>query len=212
MQTSPRDPDRITDSFDDVVLTDDALLQRIFHLRCFRSTGIHKQRGSKTHVHEFLPLALEQALDRYARRFRHNTSNVRARNAIVQHRKRALHVVRALTLAFRRELPLELGNRGIAQARRALEITLALSNLELTLRVLEAFLGVLDALEARTFCLPHARELRCLRPARFEARLDLCAALGGEDVGLGAERLALDLQRDDFAVECFECVRLGLLR
>ena len=162
-------------------------------------------------MHELLALALQQTLHRDARRLRHHPCNIRTRHPIVQHCQRSLRIIALAALALRRQLLIQLRNRREAQPAGLLVLALPLCDLELALRLLETLLDVLDLVEARALRLPHLRELRGELALLLQRALDLLPPLDAEHVRFVLERLALDLERHDLAVEGFELVRLALL-
>lgn len=95
-----------------------------------------------------LPLAFQKALHGDARRARYHAGDIIRRNALAEHSTVIVHLCG--------DLALEIGNCGVAQARRGLVITLALCNLKLMLGLFETGLALFVALQPLALC-PYIR-------------------------------------------------------
>jgi len=95
-----------------------------------------------------LPFAFQKALHGDARRARYHAGDITRRNALAEHS--------TVVIALCGDLALEIGNCGVAQARRGLVITLALCNLKLMLGLFETALALFVALQPLALC-PYIR-------------------------------------------------------
>ncbi len=106
-----------------------------------------------------------------------------------------------------RERPLELGDRAELQARRALEVGLALGALQLHAGLLDLALHLADALDDLLLLIPVGAHRRRLLAQLRELGLHRLAARHGPGVGLGLQRLLLDLELHDAALDLVELLR-----
>ena len=106
-----------------------------------------------------------------------------------------------------RELALELGDLAVAQLGGALEVGLALGALGVAVRLLEALLELLDARDRVLLLLPARLHLGRLLAQVGEVALDRLAAGDRRVVLLLLERLALDLELHDAALDLVDLGR-----
>ena len=186
-KTRPRTPDRVRDGDDGLVLADDALADRVFH------------------VQELLLLALEHLRDRDAGPLGHDLRDLLLGHVVAQQGR-----LTALRRAGFGQLALELGDAPVLQFRHPGQVVRAVRGLEFELRALELFLDVRRTLHRRLLGLPDLLEIGVFPLELAELGLEVVEALAGCLVGLLLERLALDLELDDAAFEAVHRLGFGV--
>src|SRR5690606_23097721 len=157
------------------------------------------------HPEQLLALALEHLRDRNAGPLRHDLRDLLLRHA------RAHELLRLrLLLAGRRllELALELGDLAVLELGHPRQVARAARLLELDLRSLERLLDVRRALRRGLLGLPDLLEIGVLALEPPDLRLDVREPALRRVVRLLLQRLALDLELDQPAVEPVELLRL----
>ncbi len=176
---------RVGDGAHRLVLADDALLQRIFHLE------------------ELVLLAFQHLVDRDAGPARHDGGDLLGRH-------RFLGEGVGLLVLDGLELALETGDHAIAELAGAGEVALALRDLDLHAGLVELFLQALDVLDRFLLLLPFGGEDVGLLLELGEVVLQGLQPVLRRGVGFLLERRLLDLELHDAAVELVELFRLGV--
>src|SRR5579875_3371425 len=183
LQTGAGAADRIRHGDDRFVLTDDALPQLLFH------------------VQQLVALACEHLLDRDPGPARHDGGDVLLGHRLFEH-------ARLLGRLDLFELALELGDDAVGQLAGPAPVAAALHDFKFGARLVELLLLPLRAGQFFLFGLPLRGQLgRALLQLR-QLVLEPLQPLARGRIALLLERLALDLELNDAAVELVD--RLGL--
>jgi len=185
LQTRARAADGLGDRLDRLRLPDYALAENLLHLE------------------QLLALALHHLVDRNARPTADHAGDVFLGHLLAQHR------VGGLALRFG-ELLFELGNAPVGQLTRLRQVTLALGLLQLKTRGIERFLDLAFRRDLVALVLPAGREFGRLLFEIGKVFAQRDQPVLGVLVGLLLERLFLDLELDDLAVERFDLLGLAL--
>ncbi len=108
------------------------------------------------------------------------------------------------------ELLFEIGNDTIGQFAGALKLTLTLGDRQFVAGIVELLLEIGGKAELLLFRLPAGRQRIGFLFKRGKFGLQPLQPIGGSNVGFLLQRLALDFQLDDTAVELVELLRLGI--
>ncbi len=156
------------------------------------------------HAQQLFLLAFEHAVDRHAGPARHDLRDVVGGD-------RLLHHGAALLLAFDLlELLFELRDAAIGQFAGALVLAFALRIGEFDAQLVELVLELLRAAELFLLGLPARGQVGRLLLQRLELAFEILQAVLGARIGLLLQRLLLDLEPHDFAVDQVKLFRLGI--
>ena len=179
---------RIGDGVDGVVLADDALVQPLLH------------------VDELLHFAFHQPAHRNVRPARDDLGDVFLVDLLLQH-ARAGWRAGGRRLLVLPNLPLELGNAAVLQFGRLRVVAGALRLLDVVAQVLELFLLLAHALNRALFLCHCAARPRTLLLQAGQFLLELGQPILGRRVRFLPQRLALDLELHDAALDFVELGR-----
>ena len=185
LQPGARAPHGIADRGDRLVLADHPRVQLALHLE------------------QLVALALEHAVDRHPGPARDDLRDVALGHVL-------LHHVLGLGLLGLGEPRLELGDPAVGDLAGTRQIAAALRHLELVAQAVELLLQLLAFGVLLLLRLPLRGELGRALLELGKLLLELGQAVLGGLVGLLLERLALDLELDDAAVELVDRLGLGI--
>ena len=171
-----------------LVLSDNALVQAIFH------------------VDELLDFALHQTADGNMRPFAHDFGDVFFVDLFLEHGL-ALFRRRRHAFIFGAHQSLDLRQAAVLQLRRFAVLAGTLRALDLQAKLLELFLELPLALDGFLLLLPAGHQRRVLFLEIGELLLELLEALLRGLVFLFSQRLALDLELHDAAIDLVELGR-----